>query len=164
MVCAMDGRPGRVIKLAISVLVPTALLVFIVLYAQSRLSPDMFTRFLSEVPMLFMMVYLPVAIMIFVFLDRGLDGFLNWLWPDDYSGYPTNAMMTCKKGHTCRVWVQFSGRGWWHDSWGGGYIYHPGGHPAIIPESCPECGARWEVPGKHNHRKNLKHYGSFDGQ
>lgn len=85
----------------------------------------------------------------YIFMNKGIDGFFNT---------PTNATLTCKNGHTCRVWVQFDGRGRWYDSEKGEYKLHIGGGPAVIPDTCPECGARWEVPHKHGKPITIQHH------
>jgi hypothetical protein len=68
-----------------------------------------------------------------------------------------NATLTCKNGHSCRVWVNLNG--WDVDDVGeSGIIYNIDGHDIrnyskVSPVCCPECGAEWLVPSKHNGRK-----------
>jgi hypothetical protein len=46
----------------------------------------------------------------------------------------TNATLTCKNGHRCRVWIRRSRSE---------LLYL--GKPIILPITCPECGAEWDV-------------------
>lgn len=64
----------------------------------------------------------------------------------------SNATLTCKHGHTCGVWINYSGRGWYsHDEHGNwGLTYRIGGSPTVSPETCPKCGAPWSIPNKHH--------------
>jgi hypothetical protein len=75
----------------------------------------------------------------------------------------SNATLTCKNGHTCRVWVDLTGT---ESSYfpgnpaKGEMIYSVGGHDfrrksRIRPECCPKCGAEWLVPNKHNGNKRF---------
>jgi hypothetical protein len=71
-----------------------------------------------------------------------------------------NATLTCKNGHSSRVWIDLTG---WNSNYEDGFykneiIYNVNGHDVridsnISPQVCPECGAEWLLPHKHNGHK-----------
>jgi hypothetical protein len=78
----------------------------------------------------------------------------------DLGHEPSNATLTCKNGHTCRVWVDLTGREIYYPGNRGmdEMIYTVDGHDfrkklKVMPVCCPECGAEWQVPNKHNGHK-----------
>jgi hypothetical protein len=78
---------------------------------------------------------------------------------DLFSNMPqTNATLTCTNGHTCRVWVNLNRNDVACDINHGEMIYEIVGYEVpraqpVFPECCPECGAEWLVPNKHNTHK-----------
>jgi hypothetical protein len=141
----------RKARLFISALITIIVLLIICLWAW--ISPIAQTsRIFVVMPPILLMIGFLVFTAVYRLLDKGFAGFF-----DPRFNQSTNATLTCKNGHRCPVWVQFSGRGLWYDFEEGGTTYHIGGGPKIIPATCPECGAHWVVPHKHEKSKPLKH-------
>jgi len=104
-----------------------------------------------------MLIILIIGFMLFIILTNNpfnLDNFDSW-------NEPSNATLTCKNGHTCRVWVDLTGTESYYfpgNPAEGEMIYTVEGHDfrrksRIRPECCPKCGAEWLVPNKHNGNK-----------
>jgi hypothetical protein len=85
-------------------------------------------------------------------------GFFDWWHEASHSG---NATLTCKNGHSCRVWVDLFG---WNSDYDEGFyyndiVYNIEGHEVrrdskVNPQFCPECGAEWLVPNKHKNTRD----------
>jgi hypothetical protein len=95
-----------------------------------------------------------VIIYIIYLIKWVMSSFQLKLW----DGNASNATLTCKNGHTCRVWVNLIGWGPSYTMNKGEILYNVGGHDVrrdskVDPEFCPECGAGWLIPNKHNRHK-----------
>jgi hypothetical protein len=75
-----------------------------------------------------------------------------------YQKHSSNATLTCKNGHTCRVRVNSSRRSWRQNNTEPDLIYPGGGEPTITPKRCPKCGADWQVPHKRDKPLTLDYY------
>jgi hypothetical protein len=144
----MSGKLYKYIKIA-CIIIATAAVVFLLYKIQFYRAH----RFIVVLPMM-PLILLPVVIVLYKWVNMDFDGFKEWF----FNTRATNATLTCKKGHTSRVWVNYSGRGIHqndvHGDWG--LSYRIGGSPTITPETCPECGAQWSIPHKHHeHKLNL---------
>jgi hypothetical protein len=84
-------------------------------------------------------------------LGREHGPLIKWLAKPGAPGEGGNATLTCKNGHTSRVYVDTISPNR-KRKWGGGVDYWNVG--IIRPEECPECGAPWRVPHKHGHKQD----------
>ncbi len=138
-------RTSKLFIASIATIIITIIVLVITCILAGGGSLSIFPTFCGLVPFILFCVGIMTFSFIYIFLDKGVEGL---------SATFTNATLTCKNGHKCRVYVNYSGDGWWYDPEKGGYVYHIGGEPAITPKTCPECGAHWEVPHKHNQGKS----------
>ena len=127
-----------------------ALAIFIILSCVA-----MFLNFPGNIPVILLTVS-GVIISLVIIVSWAVEPFQFNSWFDP----STNATLTCKNGHTGRVWVDLFGRSS-NDLERSEIIYNVDGHDVrkyskITPEFCPECGAEWLVPDKHNkHTRKL---------
>lgn len=119
---------SRPIKFLIAIILP--IFIMIILYV----------FFSDDFPILNLIAYFPA---VFVF------GFIGTLFLLNRKS-PSNATLTCKNGHTCRVWINSNPHGFARSYTKGGVIFTVGEEPIIRPENCPKCGASWQKPHKHH--------------
>ncbi len=145
----MSGDLIKISKIAFIIIATAATLFFV--FSTHIFTWNMFLKDLPIIPLSIMLGGLPLAIILYKWVNMDSDQFNDW-----FSKPIMNATLTCKNGHTCRVWVSYSGRGFYykdiHGDWG--MTYRIGGSPIVNPDTCPECGAPWSVPHKH-HEHNL---------
>lgn len=144
----MTGNLNKLLKIAL-IIIALAATAFIV-FSMHVFSWHSFFVFLSMIPLIALLVF----VVLYKWVNTDSNQFNDWLFHKPI----TNASLTCKNGHTSRVWVDYSGGGWdqsdVHGIWGPSYRI--GGSPTITPETCPECGAQWLTPQKHHeHKLNL---------
>ena len=133
-----DTREGKKNKSWVLFVLLFALTVILILCMTKIVDPTL--AHLNLVPLLVLSAF-PVSLIIYIWLTKGLDGFNRPI---------TNATLTCKNGHTGRVWVNTSFRGGFYMG-----TYKVSGSTIIIPDACPKCGAEWEVPDKKHGKKHI---------
>jgi hypothetical protein len=114
-----------------------------------------YLNFPANIPIILVTIFGVIGSLIIIF-SWVLEPFQFNSWFDPSS----NATLTCKNGHTGRVWVDLFG---WNsnDPDRNEIVYNVDGHDVrkyskITPEYCPECGAEWLVPNKHHKQTRKK--------
>lgn len=123
---------SRPIRFLIATIVPIVIMIITYVCYSNDFSDDF--------PSTSLIAYFPA---VFVF------GFISILFILNGKS-PSNATLTCKNGHKCRVWINSKPYGFGRSYTQGGVVFDVGGEPIIQPENCPKCGAGWQKPHKHH--------------
>lgn len=119
------------------------------------ISVAIYLNFPANIPIILVTVFGVISSLIIIF-SWAIEPFQFNSWFEPL----TNATLTCKNGHTGRVWVDLFD--WsYNNVERREIVYNVEGHDVrkyskVTPEFCPECGAEWLVPDKHHKhtRKN----------